>query len=78
MNDLLNKAKQITKEYHQEHVFRFYETLNNEKKEKLISQILSIDFKTLTDLYEKTKIKEEKKEDKIEPISYVEIGRAHV
>lgn len=72
MNDLLNKAKQITKEYHQEHVFRFYETLNNEKKEKLISQILSIDFKTLTDLYEKTKIKEEKKEDKIEPISYVD------
>ena len=72
MNDLLMKAKQITEKYHQEHVFRFFDSLNVEEKEKLISQILSIDFEELTNLYEKTKMKEEKKEDRIEPILYTD------
>lgn len=72
MDDLLITAKKITEKYHQEHVFRFFDTLNVEEKEKLISQILSIDFEALTNLYEKTKMKEEKKEDRIEPILYTD------
>ena len=71
MEELL-KAKQIVEKYHQEHVFDFFEEMEAEDKEKLITQILSIDFETLEGLYEKTKIKENKIEDEITPIAYMD------
>ena len=42
------KAKEILKKYNQEHILNFYEELDDEQKEKLINQILDIDFEKLS------------------------------
>lgn len=53
MDNNYKKAIQILKKYNQEHVISFLETSDNDIKEKLINQILKIDFKELKELHEK-------------------------
>ena len=48
------KAKRILKKYKQEHVVNFIENSNIETKNKLINQVLRIDFEELKELYQKT------------------------
>ena len=48
------EVKEILKKYKQNHVLRFLEGANDEIKNKLIEQILKIDFEELKELYEKT------------------------
>ena len=48
------EVKEILKKYKQNHVIRFLEGANDEIKDKLIEQILKIDFEELKELYEKT------------------------
>lgn len=62
------KAKLILRRYKQEHIIKHMERLNKEDKDKLVSQILSIDFEEVKELYDKAKSKVEKKDIKIEPI----------
>lgn len=66
-----NKAKEILNKYDHEHVLLAYERLNEIEKEKLLDQILAIDFEQLKDLYEQTK--QEKKFENIEitPINFI-------
>ena len=66
------KAIDILKEYHQEHIIKLLETLDEEKQNELIEQILKIDFHQINELYENTKKEVEFKEKKIEPISYLD------
>ena len=66
------KAKEILKKYNQEHLLAFYDKLTQEKKEKLINQILNINFEQINKLYENTKKPIEKDEEKIEPITYID------
>ena len=42
MDNQYLKAKEILKKYNQEHLLAFYDKLTQEKKEKLINQILNI------------------------------------
>lgn len=56
----------------QEHLLLKYEEMTKEEKEKLLDQILAINFEQILDLYEKTKKEIEFGEDKIEPIPYVD------
>ncbi|MBO5005145.1 MAG: UTP--glucose-1-phosphate uridylyltransferase [Clostridia bacterium] len=72
MNDDFIKAKEIVKKYNQEHILNFYDKLSKEKQEKLINQILHIDFEQISKLYENTKHEIRFGDAKIEPIEYFE------
>ncbi|MCI9178067.1 MAG: UDPGP type 1 family protein [Clostridia bacterium] len=71
MEEKLKVAKEILAKYTQEHVLRFYDELPKEKQNQLLNEILTIDFKELTKLYESTKIKPSFENSKIEPISHI-------
>ena len=64
--------KEKLKKYNQDHLLKFYETLKEDKKEKILSQIEKIDFDQISNLYEKTNQKIEFGDAKIEPISYID------
>lgn len=68
----LAQAKEILKENKQASILKFLEKLDDSKKEKLVKQILNLNFKQLSELYEETKIKPEILEKKIEHIEYVD------
>ena len=72
MDNQYLKAKEILKKYNQEHLLAFYDKLTQEKKEKLVNQILNINFEQINKLYENTKKPIEKDEAKIEPITYID------
>ena len=67
-----DEAKQIIERYNQEHILKSYERLNEENKEKLLNQVLRIDFEQILNLYEKTKMPVECKNSKIEPIPAID------
>lgn len=66
------EAKKILEKYHQEHILIAYDRMNEKDKEKLLDQILRIDFEQILKLYKKTKEKIEFKDAKIEPIPSVD------
>lgn len=72
MDELYQKAKQILEKYHQQHLLVYFERLSKEQQEKLLDQILNIDFEQILGLYEKTKQPIDFKDCKIEPISYID------
>jgi len=49
-----DKAKKILKEYKQEHIIKVIDKSDEIRKNKLINQVLNIDFEELKELYEKT------------------------
>ena len=72
MNEKLEKAKKLVKKYNQEHLLKFYDEKNDEEKEKLLDQILSIDFELMETLYKNAKKPIDLKDIDIEPIDYVD------
>ena len=66
----LEKAKDILKKYHQEHLLAFYDELNNKEKTYLLNQICSINFEQILNLYEASKIDEVLPSNLIEPLPY--------
>ena len=68
----INEVKEILKKNHQEQLLICYDKLDNKGKEKLLDQILSIDFDLMNELYENTKKEIKIGDDKIEPIEYVD------
>lgn len=68
----LEEVKKILSKYGQEHLLVCYEKLSNEDKEKLLDQILSIDFDLMNELYEGTKKSIDMGNDEIAPIGYVD------
>lgn len=68
----LEKAKQVLQKYNQEHLLCCFEKLTEENKQKLIDQILSIDFEQILNLYEETKKTIDLGDGKVEPIPYVD------
>ena len=72
--DKLRKAKEILQKYNQEQLLYFYEELDIEEKEKLINQILEIDFDKILTLYKNSYISKNFEVDmnKISPINHVE------
>lgn len=68
----LKKAKDILKEYHQEHIIKVLDKLDEEKQNELVEQILNIDFHQIMELFDNTKKKIEFKGNKIEPIQYLD------
>lgn len=72
MNTKYEKAKEILHKYKQEHLLNCYKELNEENKERLLNQILNIDFDLIMQLYENTKKEVKFEKCNIEPISYVD------
>lgn len=72
MNEKYEKAREITEHYGQTHLLKNYNKLEDEKKEKLIRQILNIDFEQIEKLYKN--INKENKEiiQSVEPIPYID------
>lgn len=54
MEDNYIKAKEILNKYKQEHIIEFIDKSDKETKEKLIKQVVRIDFDELKELYDKT------------------------
>jgi UDP-N-acetylglucosamine/UDP-N-acetylgalactosamine diphosphorylase len=69
------KAKEILKKFGQEHVLLSYERLSDEMKEKLLKQVLSIDFEQIQNLYENTKKEVIEVDSIIEPIEYTDSAK---
>lgn len=44
MEDKLEIAKEILKKYNQEHLLHFYDELSKDEKNRLLDQILTINF----------------------------------
>ena len=70
--DKLQDAIDILKQYHQEHIIKLLEKLDENHKQELIDQIHSIDFHQIMELYNNTKKEIEFKESKIEPLKYLD------
>ena len=68
----LKQAKKTLKENKQENILNILEKLDDNKKGKLIKQILNLDFAQLNKLYAETKAEPEILEKKIEHIGYVD------
>ena len=70
--DKKQEAIQILKMYNQNHIVRLLEKIDNEKQEELINQIQKINFDQIIELYNNTKKEIEFKENKIEPLNYLD------
>lgn len=70
MEDKLNKVKFILHKYNQEHLLNFYKELTNVQKNKLLDQILNINFDLILHLYEQSKIDVLDSTEEIEPLPY--------
>ena len=72
MKEKYEEVKEILNKYNQQHLLVNYDNLSESDKEKLLDQILGIDFKQILSLYENTKKEITFGESKIEPIPYVD------
>ncbi len=70
--DKVQDAIDILKMYNQEHIIKLLEKLDEEQKTELIEQINHIDFHQIMELYDNTKKEIEIKENKIEPLPYLD------
>ena len=70
--DKIQDTIDILKMYNQDHIIRLLEKLDEEKKAELIEQISHIDFYQIMELYDNTKKEIEIKENKIEPLEYLD------
>lgn len=71
LNNKFIQAQEIVKRYHQEHLLKFYDNLEERKKEELVNQILETDFELLDNLYKNINTSQET-QDTITPISYTD------
>lgn len=71
MDNKFNKAKEIVDRYNQQHILKFYENLDDKKREELLNQILEIDFDLINKLYKNINVVKNS-QDEITPISYVD------
>ena len=72
MNEKYLAAEKVLKKYGQEHLLNQYEKLTEEKKSKLLDEILTIDFAQINELYKSVNNKVDFKEGSIEPIEYTD------
>lgn len=66
------RAVEILKKNHQEHILQYLNILNEKQQKKLEEQILNIDFEQLQKLYESTKVEKNIEEKNIQHILYTD------
>ena len=72
MENKLKLAKDILKKYNQEHLLYFYDELPQDEKDKLLNQILTIDFEKILTLYANSLNSHYDTNIKISPIPHIE------
>ena len=72
MDDKLQKVNEILDKYDQKHLIQFYDELNDVQKEKLLNQILSIDFEQILNLYDDSMETEKLLPNELSPLEYFE------
>ena len=70
--DKVQDTIDLLRVYNQEHIINLLEKLDEDKKQELIEQISKIDFHQLKELYDSTKKEIVIKENKIEPLPYMD------
>ncbi len=71
MESKLSKTESILKKYNQEHLLAFFDCLSYDEKEKLLNQILSINFELILDLY-RNSFNDNDKNQTISAINHIE------
>lgn len=72
MGENYTEIQEILKKYNQEHLLKFYDSLEQEKKDELLNQISSIDFEQLKNLYNNINNEAKNDTNSIAPISYTD------
>lgn len=72
MNKELKLAQEQVSAYSQEQLLKFYNELDKNQKNDLLSQIESINFEQMKELYNQTQIKDEIKDIKIDNVNYID------
>lgn len=72
MEEKYLKVQEIVKKYNQEQLLICYNKLIEEDKEKLLDEILQINFEQMQELYEETKSSKSFTNFKIEPLPYID------
>lgn len=70
MEEKLSMVKELLAKYGQEHLLQCYSKLSDEQKNKLLNDILTLDFNQVQNLYESTKTKPCFENVKLEPIPH--------
>ena len=70
MEEKLSMVKELLAKYGQEHLLQCYSKLSDEQKNKLLNDILTLDFNQVQNLYESTKTKPSFENVKLEPIPH--------
>ena len=77
MNNTLEEAKVILKKYNQEHLLNGFDNLDENKKDKLLEQILNVNFELINSLYANTKKQNLENNDVIEPMDYLDKNKLY-
>ena len=72
MDERYEKAVELLKKNNQEHIIKVLENSTEEQKNKLLEQIMYIDFNQMKELYESTQKEISFDKDVIEPIDYID------
>jgi len=72
MDEKYQLVKEKLQKFNQEQLLAGYNNLSKENENKLLDEILQLDFDQIQNLYEKVVKTENKIEEEITPISYVE------
>jgi len=70
--DKVQETIELLNKYNQNHIARILEKLDEKKQEELIKQIQQINFDQITELYNNTKKEIKFKQNKIEPLNYLD------
>ena len=71
MDDKYKIAKEKLIKYDQQHLLMFYDEINEAEKEKILNQILNIDFEEIIELYKNSYKEEDYSNVKISPIEHI-------
>jgi len=71
MNEKLLIVKDLLNKHKQQHLLQAYDRLSTEEQNKLLDEILTLNFNQVTDLYESTKEKPNFQNESIEPIPHI-------
>ena len=72
MYNKLQKVSDILEKYNQKHLIQFYDELDDNQKEALLNQILSINFQEIFDLYDASMLPENFSLNDLSPLEHIE------
>ena len=72
MYNKLQKVSDILEKYNQKHLIQFYDELDDNQKEALLNQILSINFQEIFDLYDASMLPENFSLNDLSPLKHIE------